>query len=300
MSSTTPNPEYNYEAALFGIRAITNLHVGSGSENYGIIDNLIQRDPATNFPCIYSSSLKGALREYCKNYLEGDTQAMIDHIFGKDKKGTEDMKDTEDKDKNTPAPDENFVAGKYRFLQADLLSIPLRGMEKPFYNASCPWLLKNLLHQIGLFRKKLTNDGLSELSVALDTYKGIHFETGSVEVDLDGLKLEPVTEGTNPLEAKKILGDHIAVLNETNFVELVSDYKLPVIARNTLNDGRSANLWYEQVLPRETRLAFFVLYPKEDACFAQFKESILVNPVQIGANASIGYGFCELFEISLT
>ena len=42
----------------------TNLHAGSGDANYGIIDKLVQREPATNRPIIHSSSLKGALREY--------------------------------------------------------------------------------------------------------------------------------------------------------------------------------------------------------------------------------------------
>ena len=50
------------------IQAKTNLHVGNkNTSNYGLIDKAIQRDPLTQIPCINSSSLKGALNEYCTN-----------------------------------------------------------------------------------------------------------------------------------------------------------------------------------------------------------------------------------------
>lgn len=278
------NPEYRYQVAMFGIRTLTNLHVGSGSENYGVIDNLIQRDPATNFPCINSSSLKGALREYCRNYLNVN-EASVNEIFGADKKDGE----------------ESLQAGKYRFLQADLLSIPLRGLEIPYYNATSPWLLKNLLYREGVFGKKPATDHWSALtSFPQGTSPGIHFGAGQAEVDLEDVSLTPQTIPAGWSATQSHLGDNVAILSDANFVELVSDFKLPVIARNTLNDGRSGNLWYEQVLSADTRLAFFVLYPKDDNAFDAFSKSLLVNPVQIGANGSIGYGFCQLFEIPLT
>ena len=55
------------KAKFFKIEAISNLHVGNGEINYGLIDNLIQRDPVTELPNINSSSLKGALREFFKH-----------------------------------------------------------------------------------------------------------------------------------------------------------------------------------------------------------------------------------------
>ena len=53
---------------VFKITAKTNLHVGNESGgDYTIIDKAIQRDPLTGLPCINSSSLKGAINEYCTN-----------------------------------------------------------------------------------------------------------------------------------------------------------------------------------------------------------------------------------------
>ncbi|MBK7696403.1 MAG: hypothetical protein IPI30_19460 [Saprospiraceae bacterium] len=48
------------------LRAVTNLHVGSGETNYGVIDKLIERDATTGFPCINSSGLKGAIKQKFK------------------------------------------------------------------------------------------------------------------------------------------------------------------------------------------------------------------------------------------
>jgi len=54
---------------MYVINTLSNMHVGSGEVNYGVIDNLIQRDSVTNLPNINSSGLKGAIREYFKeNY----------------------------------------------------------------------------------------------------------------------------------------------------------------------------------------------------------------------------------------
>ena len=48
------------------ITAKTNLHVGNeNTSNYGLIDKAVQRDVLTGLPCINSSSLKGAINEYC-------------------------------------------------------------------------------------------------------------------------------------------------------------------------------------------------------------------------------------------
>ncbi len=294
----TSNPEYNYQVALFSIRALSNLHPGSASENYGIIDNLVQRDPATRFPCINASSLKGALREYCRNYLSDSQtrQEMITYIFGLDKK---DSDDNADPDGRSGKP-ERQVAGAYRFLPADLISFPLRGDERLYFNATCPWLLTNLNQQMNLFRQQFRTDWVTGLNSTLGNAEAVHFGQGGHRVDLDELVLSPVGPPAHHQQAKEVIGEAITVLKDKQFCELVGDYHLPVIARNNLEDGRSTNLWYEQVLPRETRFAFFVLYPKgEQNRFAEFKAAIEAFPVQIGANASVGYGFCEFKQMEL-
>ena len=69
------------------IKAETNLHVGNeNNSGYGIIDKAIQRDAVTSFPCINSSSLKGAINEYCTVVADSTPEQRI-RIFGADKNG---------------------------------------------------------------------------------------------------------------------------------------------------------------------------------------------------------------------
>lgn len=76
------------------------------------------------------------------------------------------------------------------------------------------------------------------------------------------------------------------------FMELCNDESLPIIARNRLSNGKSDNLWYEQVLPPETVLGTIIL-PGEDTIVQAIKNQL----IQIGANATIGYGFCKFIQI---
>ncbi|MFK7969320.1 MAG: hypothetical protein AB8F95_03085, partial [Bacteroidia bacterium] len=111
--------------------------------------------------------------------------------------------------------------------------------------------------------------------------------------------------------ARALLGERIALVNHNNLKRLVK--RLPVIARNYLENGISQNLWYEEVVPRETRFYFFMRKPKETPdkfidkeslessdffnCilpFDSFVKSYASNHVQVGGNASVGYGLCSL------
>ena len=80
-------------------------------------------------------------------------------------------------------------------------------------------------------------------------------------------------------------------LSNEDFADCCSDYNLPIIARNKLENGESANLWYEQVLPPETM--FYTIIQEEGD---DLKEALNGQIVQIGANATIGYGYCK-FEL---
>ena len=94
---------------------------------------------------------------------------------------------------------------------------------------------------------------------------------------------------------KKFLGSNGAIISDDYFDRICSDTHLPVIPRNSLENGRSINLWYEQIVPRQSQFFFFVFAPEEKINFWEdFKKTIKDNLIQIGANASIGYGFSAI------
>lgn len=80
-----------------------------------------------------------------------------------------------------------------------------------------------------------------------------------------------------------------------NYKDLCSDDNLPIIARNVLQNGESKNLWYEQVLPAET--IFYTLIDDNNNYTLTKLLEAEDTLVQIGANATIGYGYCKFKKI---
>ena len=77
-----------------------------------------------------------------------------------------------------------------------------------------------------------------------------------------------------------------------DFKQICSDDALPIIARNCLDNGESVNLWYEQVLPSMSVLATLIKTQNETDL-----DELNGKIVQIGANATIGYGYCKFIKL---
>lgn len=281
--SDTITLKAGYSPQAFTITALTNMHAGSGKNSYAVIDNLVQRDVLTGMPTINSSSLKGALREYCSAQW-GRKDLRIRHIFGADTKDQE----------------ESSQGGAYVFMAAQLLSIPMRSDVRPFLRATSPSLIQDFIAAAQSFGLHLSAEpALNALAKAAQG-DAVHFLEGyqgqaTIE-DLE-LKAAPGRLSEDIKAATAILGDDLVLVDDQKLSDLVSDLNLPIIARNSLENGISQNLWYEQVLPRQTRFAAFILCPADDKHQASFLKTVQASPVQIGANASIGYGFSTLKTI---
>ena len=214
---------------VFLITAKTNLHVGN--ENGGeftIVDKTIQRDPLTNLPCINSSSLKGAVNEYCcHSGMPSDTRKKL---FGSDKVNKE----------------SDAQKGEAIFFDAKLLFLPQQDEKTLFHYATSDDVIKMMNERVQLFDATFRYE-------------------------------RPTQHG----------GKDVKVENNS-FCSLSDNFNLPIIARNTLENGESKNLWYEQVLPVETVLYAVILEDGDDLA-----KALDGKIVQIGANATIGYGYCK-------
>lgn len=247
-----------YKSAFFKITAKTNMHVGSGSNDYGIIDNLIQRDHITELPVINSSSLKGALRAFCEFY----NKSIVDCVFGAKVKDTEDKEDGKKKEVQTPQ------AGQFRFFDAKFLAMPIRCGEFEEYK-DC-----------------------KEDDISIDEKSSYHMVTYS-EI-IKEIKDDNTLFNGGHVDVEKLINSCKCVSLDC-LKKMADNYHLPVIARNQLDNGESKNLWYEQVMPRESQFYFRILYPDNKSTeFEKFRKIVTSNMVQIGANASIGYGFCKI------
>lgn len=253
------------DTALFFIETLSNLHVGSGEINYGLVDNLIQRDPVTGLPTVNSSSLKGALREHfgINAETEKDKERII-YFFGSEPKENDSSKRQQ---------------GALRFFEADLLSISARttgNSDLPFVNVTSKEQLDRQIQRLipfGINASRLT--GLTSASKA-----------GKVIIeDLKGEKEYRITA-----DAASAVGENLAILEENEFQLLCDDEHLPIISRNCLDSGQSTNLFYEQVLPRYSHLSTIIM--GDGDLFHSFCQKLNGKVVQIGGNATIGYGYC--------
>jgi CRISPR-associated protein Cmr4 len=272
------------KAQFYTLTAQTNIHAGSGDTDYGVIDKLIQRDALDKLPCVYSQSIKGSIREHFDGLIPNDKFGYMDTIFGKSNKkgGKTNVKEGEGK------------SGEFVFLQANLLSMPIRCNNRAFYRVTSIAVLKELYDLLKAVNcTAVIVSTLEKVSKITLTEKQAYFSEGkSTLEDVDDLVHTPSVFDTHKADLEKLLGKPFAIVSDERLRELSDNLSLPVIARNCLENGQSTNLWYEQILPRQTKFSFIVLKPDVvDAAINTFFETTLqASPIQIGANASIGYG----------
>lgn len=260
----------------FIITAQTNLHVGSGDSNYGIIDNLVQRDTLTELPHIHASSLKGALREYYEVVVKGDAVS----VFGSD-----------------PSNKDKAQKGSHNFFEAHLLVMPVASNVGSFFRATTKERIAHLIHTV----EKMGGTILAKNKAALDLVIALSVNRGEPIVfteDLEGFAGTVFLGDFTTVNQRKvaypetILGSRLAIFHEDDFKTLCDDEHLPVIARNQLENGISQNLWYEQIVPRESRFFMLVQEPSDT-----FSTAINGKVIQVGANATVGYGYCTFQTI---
>lgn len=261
----------------YTIKFLTNAHIGKGGSNIDIVDNVVQKDPINNLPVIYSSSLKGALREHFKE--EGTK--FLEYIFGSDTKA------------------KTSIQGSFVFFEAFMLTRPVRSNVVPYFNATAPFIIEKFLRYLQEF--KILSSLAKELEEFYENIKNIQ------NVTITNSYPDPIIEEYEDIEVRKvktpkILGQNIAIFPDRMFKEL----SLPFIARNHLENGTSKNLWYEEIVPKFSTYVFFIGKPDNIANNID-KEKIEKfenrfdkkgDVVQIGANKTIGYGFAKIERIS--
>lgn len=97
-------------------------------------------------------------------------------------------------------------------------------------------------------------------------------------------------EGFIAATPKTVLGECAYRVEE----DRLKKTSLPVIARNYLENGKSSNLWYEEVVPHES-IFYFIVASDDEAALAEFVTALKqAGVIQFGGNASIGYGLCQV------
>jgi CRISPR-associated protein Cmr4 len=294
-------------ARLLFTHALSSLHAGTG-QGVGVIDLPIAREKATGIPFLPGSSVKGTLRDLCRD----DRKELV---FGP----------------GTTKADE--FAGAAQFADQRLLMLPVRSLAGTFAWVTSPYLLKRFLRdatdaQVSEIAQLAVPSVADKNCVVVKPYdlNGAHVECklrvtvgAAQKVVLEDLDLAPVDDEAagkwaraiagyvfDDSDWQKMLGERFCLVSDevlsfllVTATEITARIKLQEEAKTVKKGG----LWYEEALPTETILYGFVLATptarhksnglNEAGIFDVVSESI--EPVvQLGGKATVGRGLCHL------
>lgn len=314
----------NQQNRLFGLLAQTSIHAGTG-QNTGVIDLPIQRESHTQWPCIFSSAVKGALRTRAEQYKADKLQDPFD--YKKDVQKSPDIAFIF----GPPAEsgDASSHAGSLLVSDARLLLLPVRSLTSQFKWVTCPAILKRLEQDMKRFGYEDT--AIPELNPKEDeaivaehcnhSTKGLFLEEFRFNLDLSQKqKLSPLIKTFNQLmggKHQKELERQLVIINNDNFMHLAK-YSTPVtphiMIENQSKTVKTGALWYEETLPPETLLylgltAMKTRTPNTKSGYQAYDQSAMQvmgfvrqlftesSWLQIGGNETLGMGWCEVTEL---
>ena len=282
-----------YHHTLLGLVTQTSLHAGSGESDH-IVDLPIQREAHTDWPCVFGSGVKGALRAKAETFKESFAEKRVHQLFG-------------------PPPDANGAheqAGLLMVADARLVLLPVRSLNSHFRWVTCPAMLARLnrdLQWIGYSTMDLTilndlkgDDALVHSGDKTDLYLEEYRFTqqpktlDSILAVLKKLMKERDEEIEKQLtiicddafrhlcRAATPIQTHIRIVNETK----------------TVQDGA---LWTEESLPPETLLYTTLTATPiraknaNDLMQEAVKDLFEQHPyLQLGGNETTGMGWCQV------
>jgi CRISPR-associated protein Cmr4 len=242
---------FKERAAMF-LYCVSPVHMGTG-QAIGVIDNPIQRERHTGYPCFAGSGIKGAVRHSFE--LLGGKKEDLDRLFGPE------------------AGSGQLYAGAVSFGDAQLVAMPVRSLKEGFVWVTCThalWRTRRLLELVGaapnwqavedvpegqcrvcdqalLYQDKLHLEGFEYKAQESDEIKKIAGD----------LAAKAIPAGRDFEYFRTKLGRHLVLLSDTDFAFFAQHATLvePHVRINpetgTADEG---GLFYTENLPPEAIL----------------------------------------------
>lgn len=219
--------------------------------------------------------------------------------------------------------------GLLKFYEARLLTLPLRSSLRVYHNGTSPAAVLDYLDALEDFGIVPGGAEAAEIAELRGFFERIAkafrenpevefvlfapYEAAPMVEEYERAEFFPPPDGLaasmarflSPRPGPDFLAS-LAVFRDPIFGE-ICDSGLPIIARNCLDErGISKNLFYEEVLPRRSVLwcltGAYRLFSRGDApafrsMFQFFQNKLENDAIQMGANASVGYGMTRLRRI---
>ena len=296
--------------AILGLLAQTSIHAGTGS-NTGVIDLPIQREAHNHYPCVFGSSMKGALRIRAEqvypaaptNTGKTELHPTIAAVFGADMQA------------------ETLHAGALMVGDARLVLLPVRSLTSQFKWVTSPYALQRLADDLQRFgitdrftmptvpaqREQEEWAWLPE-EPPKDTYLFLEeYRFKPVKKPLTSI-IQVLAKLMKKTGVEEQLQQQLVVVSDDMFSHL-AQHTTPVNAHIAIESAtktvKGGALWYEETLPPET-----LLYVGLAAYQARKQDSDLNTPekvlttvinlftdkpwLQIGGNETVGMGWCAV------
>jgi len=282
--------------ALIGLWAHASIHAGAGSSVDGV-DLPIQREGHSDWPCVFGSSVKGALRAKAEDTL-GKDNASIAFVFGPD----------------SSSDNASEHAGALLVSDAKLLLLPVRSLTSHFKWVTCPALLQRLVRDAQRLGVKSVQD-ITLPDIADDVALVAGQNTGDLFLEEYRFKTEfqdltVLCDLVNQLTGIAItdLTEQLVIVSNNQF-NYLARYATPVTPHIAIdNDKKTVKtgaLWYEETLPPETVLYFALSAHRSRAKDTDIKAEQILNSItqdlfgsspylQIGGNETVGMGWCKV------
>lgn len=275
--------------SLLTLHAQTAIHAGSGQSD-SVIDLPVQRESHTGYPCVFGSSMKGALRTHAEMRTEME-QNRVDRLFGKEGDG------------------DSGNAGAVLISDARLLLLPIRSLTGQFRWVTCPAVLKRFAQDAKRFgqviKAEIPNVGSEQVLTPTDE-KNLYLEEyrfkGAGKIDEQWVT--QLAELIAYDDAKTMLDNQLAVINDDDFAYLAK-YTLPVNPHIAIDSDTKTTkpgaLWYEETLPSDSVLYVGISVDDERKKDGQKADSLMGDLqqlfaeqtwLQIGGNETVGMGWC--------
>ncbi len=299
----------------------SKLHAGEAGDELSYIDKEVQREDISGLPIINETAVKGFLKEFvsykaiCDAHENDENPGakLLKTIFGSDT--TSNYPDNITKNINEDTK-KKIQKGQIFFDSAKLLSLPVRAMENYYYRATSDVLLKEFISHVSAIEYKYKGEigsFLDVLETGEFTHPIIFEENKTIEIDVDEAIakypdwIDDIMCKDTKEALEDLIGERVVVLPHALFEKVSED--LPVVDRNVLDNGTSVNLWFEEVVPRESKFYFVLLEPNEKITlgdevgvyFKQFQAYFPSNPVDIvhvGGSITVGYGRCLVYPLA--
>ena len=284
--------------AILGLLAQTSIHAGTGS-NTGVIDLPIQREGHNGYPCIFGSSMKGALRTRAEAQ---SSKESVKCVFGPDTNNASDH------------------AGAIMVSDARLLLLPIRSLTSQFKWVTCPAVLKRYQQDAQRFGQKPAFDNITESLTESNALVSQQATAGNLfleeyrftaaQQDLSKI-ITALAKLMGTADAEADLQKQLVIVSNDMFAHLCQ-HATPVNAHIAIESAtktvKSGALWYEETLPPETLLYVGLSATKARAQGAEMPAVAILGAVtglftdkpwlQVGGNETVGMGWCAVTAVA--